>query len=135
MLFLQRGLDHFMKLCSGVDLIDIARVRDAVERHGGHFVSRIFTVTEQRECHGRFESLAARFAAKEAVAKALGCGIGVVGWLDIEIRSDENHAPRLYLHGAAHDLANTLELSTWSVSLSHTQTQAIAFVVAISSSP
>lgn len=123
-----------MKLSTGVDLVDIARIRDAVERHGERFVARIFTEAEQLECHGRFESLAARFAAKEATAKALGCGIGVVGWLDIEIRGDENHAPHLYLHGEAENLAKTLGLSTWSVSLSHTQSQAIAFVVAISDS-
>jgi holo-[acyl-carrier protein] synthase len=122
-----------MKLSTGVDLVDIARVRDAVERHGERFVARIFTEIEQHECHGRFESLAARFAAKEATAKALGCGIGDVGWLDIEIRSDEKHAPHLYLHGEAERLAKDLGLSTWSVSLSHTHGQAIAFVVAISS--
>jgi holo-[acyl-carrier protein] synthase len=123
-----------MELSSGVDLIDIARIRDAVDRHGMRFVARIFTEAEQLECRGRFESLAARFAAKEAAAKALGCGIGVVGWLDIEIRSDREHAPHLYLHGEAEALAARLGLSTWSVSLSHTQSQAIAFVVAISNS-
>jgi holo-[acyl-carrier protein] synthase len=122
-----------MKLASGVDLVDIIRVRDAIERHGERFVARIFTEAEQHECRGRFESFAARFAAKEATAKALGCGIGVVGWLDIEVGSDENHAPHLYLHGEAEKLAKTLGLSTWSVSLSHTHSQAIAFVVAISS--
>jgi holo-[acyl-carrier protein] synthase len=122
-----------MKLASGVDLVDISRIREAIERHGTRFITRVFTEIEQRECHGRFESLAARFAAKEATAKALGCGIGDVGWLDIEIRSDENRAPHLYLHGEAEKLAETLGLSTWSVSLSHTHSQAIAFVVAISS--
>jgi holo-[acyl-carrier protein] synthase len=122
-----------MKIVSGVDLVDIVRVRDAIERHGERFVARIFTETEQRECHGRFESFAARFAAKEATAKALGCGIGVVGWLDIEVARDANHAPHLCLHGEAEKLAETLGLSAWSLSLSHTHSQAIAFVVAISS--
>jgi holo-[acyl-carrier protein] synthase len=122
-----------MKLASGVDLVDIARIREAIERHGERFIARIFTETEQRECRGRFESFAARFAAKEAAAKALGCGIGDVGWLDIEIRSGENHAPQLYLHGEGEKLAQKLGLSNWSVSLSHTHSQAIAFVVAISS--
>jgi holo-[acyl-carrier protein] synthase len=124
-----------MKLSTGVDLVDIVRIRDAVDRHGERFIARIFTEAEQIECRGRFESLAARFAAKEAAAKALGCGIGVVGWLDIEIRGDENHAPHLYLYGEAESLAKTLGLSIWSVSLSHTQSQAIAFVAAISDSP
>jgi holo-[acyl-carrier protein] synthase len=122
-----------MKLSTGVDLVDIARIRDAIERHGERFVARIFTEIEQQESGGRIASLAARFAAKEATAKALGCGIGVVGWLDIEVRGDENHAPHLYLHGEGKKLAKKLGLSNWSVSLSHTESQAIAFVVAVSS--
>jgi holo-[acyl-carrier protein] synthase len=119
-----------MNLRTGVDLIEISRVRDAIERHGERLVSRIFTETEQRDSGGKFASLAARFAAKEAVAKALGCGFGPIGWLEIEIISDENRMPHLHLHGNAQKLANELGLSNWSVSLSHTENQAIAFVVA-----
>ncbi len=119
-----------MKLVTGVDLIDIARIREAVERHGDRFISRIFTEMEQRDCGGRIASLAARFAAKEAASKALGCGIGDVSWLDIEVRSDEKKAPYLVLHGEGERLAKELGLLTWSVSLSHTESQAIAFVVA-----
>jgi holo-[acyl-carrier protein] synthase len=119
-----------MKLATGVDLIDIARIREAIERHGGRFVSRIFTEAEQSDCGGRISSYAARFAAKEAVSKALGCGIGDVSWLDIEIRSDEKKAPYLVLHGEGERLARELGLANWSVSLSHTESQAIAFVVA-----
>jgi len=122
-----------MKLSTGVDLVDIERIRDAIDRHGMRFIARIFTEIEQRESGGRVASLAARFAAKEATAKALGCGIGDVGWLDIEIRGDEKHAPHLYLHGEGEKLAQKLGLSNWSVSLSHTESQAIAGVVAISS--
>lgn len=120
-----------MKLSTGVDLVEVSRVREAIERHGEKFISRIFTEAEQRECGGRFPSLAARFAAKEATAKALGCGIGVVSWLDIEVRGDENNAPHLYLYGEGEKKAKELGLSIWSVSLSHTESQAIAFVVAI----
>jgi len=119
-----------MILRTGVDLINIDRIRDAVERHGDRFVSRIFTGAEQRDCNGRIPSLAARFAAKEAASKALGCGIGDVSWLDIEIRSDENKAPYLVLHGEGEKLAKELGLANWAVSLSHTDSQAIAFVVA-----
>ncbi len=119
-----------MKLSSGIDLIEISRVRDAIERHGDKFVSRIFTEAEQRQCSGRIPSLAARFAAKEAAAKALGTGIGDVSWLDIEILGDENNAPRLFLHGAGEQLAKRLGLNNWSVSLSHTETHATALVVA-----
>ncbi|MBI5823250.1 MAG: holo-ACP synthase [Chloroflexi bacterium] len=118
-------------LRTGVDLINISRIRDALERHGERFVARIFTEAEQRESGGRVSSLAARFAAKEAAAKALGCGIGNVGWLDIEIKSDENKAPYLVLHGEGERLAKELGLSNWSVSLSHTEDQAVAFVVAM----
>jgi holo-[acyl-carrier protein] synthase len=119
-----------MKLSTGVDLIEIARIRAAIERHGGQFISRVYTEGEQRACAGRASSLAARFAAKEAVAKALGTGIGDVSWLEIEVSGDENHAPHLILHGAAGQMAKKLGLNNWSLSLSHTHEHAIAFVVA-----
>ena len=119
-----------MKLSTGIDLIDVERIREAIERHGDRFIARIFTEAEQRECGGRVGSLAVRFAAKEATAKALGCGIGDVSWLDIEIRGDENNAPHLYLHGEGEKMAKRMGFSNWSVSLSHTEGQAIAFVVA-----
>lgn len=120
-----------MKLTTGIDLVEIERVREAIERHGDKFVARIFTKAEQKDCGGRIASLAARFAAKEAVAKALGTGIGDVSWLDIEVVGDENHAPRLSLYGAGEQLAKKLRLNTWSVSLSHTETLATAMVVAM----
>lgn len=119
-----------MTLRTGVDLIDISRIGDAIERHGERFISRVFTEVEQRDCNGRIPSLAARFAAKEAASKALGCGIGDVSWLDIEVRSDENKSPYLVLHGEGERLAKELGLANWAVSLSHTENQAIAFVVA-----
>jgi holo-[acyl-carrier protein] synthase len=123
-----------MTLRTGVDLVEVSRLREAIERHGGRFIARVFTETEQRDSSGRITSLAARFAAKEAVAKALGCGIGKVGWLEIEIISDDARMPHLQLHGEAQKLAQELGLSNWSVSLSHTESHAIAFVVAISNS-
>ena len=118
-------------LRTGVDLIDINRVAEAIERHGERFLNRVFTEHEQGECNGRMASLAARFAAKEAAAKALGCGIGQVSWTEIEIRSDEMKAPYLVFYGEGEKLTKELGLKTWSVSLSHTESQAIAFVVAI----
>ena len=120
-----------MKLTAGVDLIEIERIAEAIGRHGERFVQRVFTEGERRECNGRFASLAARFAAKEAVAKALGCGIGDVTWLEIEVVGDENNAPHLALHGAGKALAEKLGLGQWSLSLSHTHEHAIAFVVAM----
>lgn len=118
-------------LRTGVDLIEIRRIGEAMARHGERFLARVFTEAERRECGGRVASLAGRFAAKEAAAKALGCGIGDVGWLDIEVRSDDRKAPYLVLHGEAERLAKQLGLAVWSLSLSHTSEQAIAFVTAI----
>ncbi len=115
----------------GVDLIEITRINDSRERFGERFYSRFFTEAEREYCAGNPQRLAARFAAKEAVAKALGTGIGDVRWIDIEVLSDTRSRPFLHLHGKAAELAAELGLTTWEVSLSHTDTHAIAFVVAM----
>ncbi|MEP7286502.1 MAG: holo-ACP synthase [Chloroflexota bacterium] len=115
----------------GVDLMDVARVARSVERYGDRFYARFFTENERRECEGQPQRLAARIAAKEAVSKALGSGIGTVRWIDIEVSSDPLGRPVLHLHGAAAQLAAELNLTIWDISLSHTQDQAIAFVVAM----
>ena len=120
-----------MILRTGVDLIEIDRVAEVIARHGKRYLERIYTFAELEQCGKRTESLAGRFAAKEAVAKALGCGIGDVGWKEIEILGDEQNAPMLILHGGAELKANELGLATWSVSLSHSMSHAVAFVVAI----
>jgi holo-[acyl-carrier protein] synthase len=117
-------------LRTGVDLIEIARVEAALQRYGQRFLDRIYTRQEQADAQGQAASLAARFAAKEAAAKALGCGIGPVGWLDIEITRDPERRPELVLHGAARQRAQALRLREWSVSLSHSKEYAIALVVA-----
>jgi holo-[acyl-carrier protein] synthase len=120
-----------MKLATGVDLIEIARIEEVVSRHGKHYLERIFTPAELAQVGKRTESLAGRFAAKEAVTKALGCGIGEVTWKEIEILGDEQNAPVLTLHGAAEAKAKELGLTTWSVSISHSQSYSVAFVVAV----
>ena len=120
-----------MNLRTGVDLIEIARIEEVVSRHGKHYLERVYTPAELELCGKRAESLAGRFAAKEAVAKALGCGIGDVEWKEIEIVGDEQNAPVLHLSGKAAQMADELGLVTWSVSLSHSQSHAVAFVVAI----
>lgn len=125
-----------MVLRTGIDLIEVARIRRAVEQHGERFLARIYTDCERADCGaitspGRFPSLAARFAAKEAAAKALGTGIGRVRWVDIEVVCDENDCPSLILHGAAAELAGELSLTQWAVSLSHTHEHAVAVVVAM----
>lgn len=120
-----------MKLATGVDLIEIERVHVAIETHGERFLQRVFTPRELKERGERVESLAGRFAAKEAAAKALGCGIGEVTWKEIEVLPDEVGAPCLVLHGAAERIAREKGLTEWSVSLSHSRSHAIAMVTAI----
>ncbi len=120
-------------LSTGIDLIEIERLQRVIDRHGRHFLERVFTTQELTEVGGNTASLAARFAAKEAVAKTLGTGIGLVTWHEIEILRQPDCAPELHLHGAADRLAEALGLETWSISLSHTHTHAIAMVVAMGS--
>jgi holo-[acyl-carrier protein] synthase len=120
-----------MNLRTGVDLIEIARIEEVIARHGKHYLERIYTSAELEQCGKRPESLAGRFAAKEAVAKALGCGIGDIGWKEIEVLGDEQNAPVLTLHGAAAELAKGIGVTTWSVSISHSQSHSIASVVMI----
>ncbi len=122
-------------LTSGVDLIEIARVQRALDRHGERFLARVFTPAEIAYARRRPAELAARFAAKEAVSKALGVGIrmmarGGIRWHEAEIIGDHRGKPLVRLHGRAAERAAELGLTEWSVSLSHTDEHAIAFVVA-----
>lgn len=119
------------RLATGVDLIEIQRVANVIDRFGARFLERVFTPNELAEVGGNVTSLAARFAAKESVAKALGTGIGEIRWQEIEIIRGPAREPTLYLHGAAKQLAQVQSLQTWSISLSHTHTHAIALVVAM----
>jgi holo-[acyl-carrier protein] synthase len=120
-----------VNLVSGVDLIEIVRLRDAVDIHGDRFLHRIFTDRELDENARKMESLAGRFAAKEAVAKAFGTGIGDVSWKEIEILRADSGQPLLVLHGEAQKKAEVLRVQNWSVSISHTATLAMAFVVGL----
>ncbi|MCL4528845.1 MAG: holo-ACP synthase [Chloroflexi bacterium] len=120
-----------MNLRTGVDLIEISRIEEVVARHGKHYLERIYTPAELDQFGKRVESLAGRFAGKEAVAKALGCGIGDVTWKEIEILGNEQNAPTLTLSGGAAEKAKELGLTKWSVSISHSMSHAVALVVAI----
>lgn len=116
---------------SGVDLIEIDRIDRAILRHGQRFFDRFYTSQELIDAQGHTPALAARFAAKEAVAKALGTGIGDIGWKDIEIVNNPRRQPVLRLHGRASRLADSLGITAWSLSLSHTHQHAVAIVVAL----
>ena len=113
----------------GVDLIEVDRVAQAVARYGDRFLARVFTEAELAYCGRRAPELAARFAAKEAAAKALGTGIGAVGWREIEVVRAASGQPTLALHGTARDLARSRGLGHALISISHTREHAIAFVV------
>lgn len=115
----------------GIDLIEVARVQRSLERFGDRFLARIYTTQERAYCDGRAVSLAGRFAVKEAVAKALGTGIGAVCWQEIEVVNDAQGRPFLYLHGAARRLADDQGLQQWDISLSHSGTHAIGLAVAL----
>ncbi len=118
-------------LRTGVDLVEVERVEIMVARHGDRFLKRVYTDQELADVKGNPASLAARFAAKEAVSKALGTGIGVVAWREIEVVRGPDRQPVLRLHGEAARLAEELHLQTWSLSLSHSGGLAIAMVVAL----
>ena len=122
-------------LSTGVDLIEIARVERMLSRYGDRFLARVFTPAEILYCRGRTAELAARFAAKEAVSKALGVGLRMIArdgihWQDVEVVGDPRGKPLVHLYGRAAERANELGLVEWAISLSHTREHAMAFVVA-----
>jgi holo-[acyl-carrier-protein] synthase len=119
----------------GVDLVEIARVERILHRYGERFLRKVFTPAEVIYSRGRAPELAARFAAKEATAKALGVGMRIlapdgVGWHEVEVLGDWRGRPQIYLHGWALERAAQMGLTHWAVSLSHEREFAIAFVVA-----
>ena len=118
----------------GVDLVEIERIEKAVARLGDRFVNRVFTERERLYARGRGPQLAARFAAKEAVAKILGTGLWREGvsWHQIEVFNDASGKPHLHLSGEAAARATELGFTAWSISISHSRGDAIAFVVASS---
>ncbi|MBZ0289814.1 MAG: holo-ACP synthase [Anaerolineae bacterium] len=116
----------------GIDMIENERVEQGINRLGERFLNRFFTAGEREDCQDKAHRLAARLAAKEAVAKALGTGIGDVRWVDIEIRcNNERGRPTLYLYGAAAQVAADMGLTQWDVSLTHTHEYSSAVAVAI----
>ncbi len=118
-------------LQTGIDMLEVERLQKAIERHGERFLQRVFTEQELEQLREDIPSLAARWAAKEAVAKALRTGIGDVSWQEIEILRGPSREPELHLYGAAQEKAEQLGLTQWSISISHTLEYAVAIAVAI----
>jgi holo-[acyl-carrier protein] synthase len=118
---------------SGVDLVEIARIQQSMERYGPRFLNRVYLAAEQAYClrkRNSAESLAARFAAKEAGAKALGTGISHgVNWLEIEVIREPGGRPSIRLHGRAAEIAEQMGIAHIALSLTHTATLAMASVV------
>ena len=113
----------------GVDVVEIERVEAALGRFGARFLRRVYTAEEAAFCRGRVHELAARFAAKEAVMKALGTGARGLAWSEIEVLPNHRGKPLVYLHGRAKARAERIGLAGLDVSMSHSREYAVAFVV------
>ncbi|MBZ5616030.1 MAG: holo-[acyl-carrier-protein] synthase [Acidobacteriia bacterium] len=122
-----------MILGTGVDIAEVPRIRESIERFGDRFLRRIFTEGEIRYCEQkatRFESYAARFAAKEAGMKALSTGWSRgVRWRDIEVVRPKGQRPTIQFHGEAAVIAAKLGTKNIALSLTHTSEQALAHVI------
>ena len=122
-----------MILGIGVDIVEVARIEQAIARHGDRFLQRVFIGDEIAYCakmKSPAPNFAARFAAKEAVSKAFGTGIGAqLGWHEIEVRRKESGEPFIVLHGSGADFARLRGAEKIHLSLSHTAAYAVAQVV------
>jgi holo-[acyl-carrier protein] synthase len=112
----------------GVDLVEIPRIAAVLQRFGDRFLQRVYTPREIAYCRGRAPQLAARFAAKEAVMKALGTGTRGVGWREVEVTRKRTGEPEIVLHGRAAERARNLGIGRIAISLSHSRDFAIASV-------
>ncbi len=122
-----------MIIGSGIDITEIDRIHQSISRFGNRFLNRVFTPQEQQYClrkRASAESFAARFAAKEAGAKALGTGISRgVNWLEIEVVRPPGQRPQLQFHGSALETAHRLGVQHIALSITHTAQIAMASVV------
>jgi holo-[acyl-carrier protein] synthase len=118
-----------MEMAVGIDIIEIERVRRVLERHPQRFLERVYTPEEVAFCRGRIAELAARFAAKEAVMKALGTGARGLAWREIEILPNRRGKPLIYLRGKARERGEAIGFRAADVSLTHSHDFAIAAVV------
>jgi holo-[acyl-carrier protein] synthase len=115
----------------GIDIIKVDRIRAALDRFGARFSRRVLTESEQRYVRGRPETMAGRWAAKEAVSKVLGLGVRGIGWRDIEIERLPTGQPSVRLHGRAEQRARQLRMDRVAVSISHESDYAVAIAYGI----
>ena len=118
-----------MRLHTGVDIIEIDRIASVLERWGTRFLERIYTSSEISFSRGRIPQLAGRFAAKEAMMKALGTGRYGVSWREIGVERERGQAPRIILTGRALARSQLMDLGPISISISHSRDYAVAVVV------
>ena len=121
--------DNLQSISVGIDLIEINRIAKTLERFGDRFLQRIYTESEILYCRGRAPQLAARFAAKEAVMKALGTGARGLAWKEIEITRKPSGQPQVKLHGKAAEIAEKLKIQDIAISISHAREYATASVI------
>ncbi|MBV8779932.1 MAG: holo-ACP synthase [Phycisphaerae bacterium] len=120
----------------GIDLVEVHRIHHLVSEHGQHFLDRCFTPMEQLYCNQHpkryYEHLSGRFAAKEAILKALGTGWrGSIAWTDMEILNDASGKPELTLSGECERLAKDFGIDLWMISISHVETHAMASALGV----
>jgi len=114
----------------GVDVVEISRIAHALARWGDRFLRKVYTDAEIAYCGDNVQELAARFAAKESISKALGTGIVGVTWREMEVVNEPSGKPAVRLHGRAREVARGLGLNAFALSLSHSRELAVAMVVA-----
>jgi holo-[acyl-carrier protein] synthase len=115
----------------GLDVIEVARIQRTLDDFGDRFLRRVFTEKELEGFRTRVNELAGRFAVKEATSKALGTGIRGIRWKEMEVLTNRRGKPVLVLHGFAKDRASALGLTDFSVSITHSRTEALAIVVGV----
>jgi holo-[acyl-carrier protein] synthase len=121
--------DKCGRVVVGIDLIEIPRIQRSLDDFGERFLRRVYTEQERQRYRNRISELAARFAAKEAISKALGTGIRGIKWREMEVLPNRRGKPIVVLHGTAAERAAVLGITDFDISLTHSRSDAMAFVV------
>ncbi len=124
-----------LPLAIGTDIVECLRIAQMIERHGELFINRVYTPYEIQYCQCRKQStqhFAGRWAAKEAVLKALGTGwVKGISWRDVEVRNDGGGKPSIQLSGGALEIAKQLRIRQMLISISHCRSHATAYALAL----